>query len=1463
MIESSDKSKEPVRIPSTVNIELDKLPTLSRIPTHLNDSQLSAESVKEVFEKHADLKPFVHEAMKDTQAFSLLPLLRKNTLYLGTEDRITLRAVMIHGNIGVTNAHAISGWKVGDIFNCFEMVENSPVKYVGEVLQLNTKMDSCIFKLRDGRQFTSLLKHIPKKTDNANYDNMFGWLLYNFPDNSQVLTNVVVQTIASKMVDGHVKFGLLYGGHASGLSYGPVNSAPGLCGSAVIVTNPRIPRKIVAIHGAATMTEGLGVLLYQEMFEDFVAHSADHGITVLKHQCVQPVKPMRIGENFVIVGVPHDGEKILQQHHPSKTKLYKSPLALDEDSPFEPAILSKFDDRPMRDVDVFVEGVLKYDKRQCNLDQKELSIVVEEIADFYAAIIHQSGIRLKVLTKTEALNGVSYISQSNPLTRDTSSGYPWKHFTPSAKKDDFLVFNPDLKHWEISKNQYGQTLHHGIDGLIQAARRGERTAVVNVATLKDEPRKLKRIYETPETRVFWAAPLDKVIADRMYFHAAAAAIAATHEKHPIKIGINPQALGFHRLYQWLSNKSEYGFDLDTKNWDSTVPVCVMEQLYRVWNRIYEINDPNCTEEHQQIRKALHAHLVKPLVLLYDFVVQLPGGNISGQTMTAIDNSIVNHIYHYYAWRQIMARHGRRRDMTLESFHTHVASAFYGDDAVNAVDYHYVKLFSPQAYVEECAKFGVKCTPADKTTEPRVKHILELEFLKRNFVRATLPNGDPGPFFCGALQMDSFRKMLDYTVCSRGHDFWKERNVIKFDPETLGQVIACALIEATNYGRHFYDKLSQHLRERCREYGVVVTHWPSYIACYNLLWDLDLPNGNQDGQTMKSHSLKMTTQPAVAGEGGVASPQLHAAGTPVDRAEVPATRNSGMLDEFTGDYGTLPREIYEKDILIATIPWNSTQMAATPLWYQELTPQTINKYVGYFAAPYNAWAGGAVFTFSAIGTGFHGGKLLIVRFPPNYDLTTISSTQDLTVFHNESMDAKETMPIAKEIVDERNVLFHWRFETNEISRNGGTLGLFVLAPLINASNSVTSINVLVFGRPAPDFRISQLMPLPTLKEAPGYTPLFNDFFRLEGVRVTEPLTDVKITQVRVAASSQRFFTSGRMYGHVDGDGVPRHKRWRRYPRGVTHAVSVYGTSHPITTDWIDPLMQTQDDMNIVMEDYAADATAERNTGRPLTITYASQSAEDALGCQAHEVVKITNRACAAITTRSGLATTDTILDLRSQPAAGPDRRPMRNMNVGVFAQADYSTEIDVPLRWTPPVSESLVFFETTFYTCVVQTNNDPATPATTIGSSQTTHMIDTLSYVAKGVLLKGQALLFTAVDKDTNLPVEIFKLYHSGFVTASLSANNIIYKAENLRVTPYEMVPETTPIPMRPDMVMNRLLVQSRDRTDIQKARDDAVYARVMERLNLAQEERELSSRPSSSRSRHRDHPSGTLPGAEE
>lgn len=130
MIESADKSHIKT-IPSTASINLDKLPTLSQIPQHVNDSQLSDHSFKEVLASSDDLKPLMNEALKDAQAFSLVPLIRKNTIFIGVPDKIIVRGLMVYNSVGITNAHAVASWKQGDIFRCFEATQNGSVESGG------------------------------------------------------------------------------------------------------------------------------------------------------------------------------------------------------------------------------------------------------------------------------------------------------------------------------------------------------------------------------------------------------------------------------------------------------------------------------------------------------------------------------------------------------------------------------------------------------------------------------------------------------------------------------------------------------------------------------------------------------------------------------------------------------------------------------------------------------------------------------------------------------------------------------------------------------------------------------------------------------------------------------------------------------------------------------------------------------------------------------------------------------------------------------------------------------------------------------------------------------------------------------------------------------------------------------------------------------------------------------------
>ena len=74
--------------------------------------------------------------------------------------------------------------------------------------------------------------------------------------------------------------------------------------------------------------------------------------------------------------------------------------------------------------------------------------------------------------------------------------------------------------------------------------------------------------------------------------------------------------------------------------------------------------------------------------------------------------------------------------------------------------------------------------------------------------------------------------------------------------------------------------------------------------------------------------------------------------------------------------------------------------------------------------YNAFAGGFQFSLTIAGTGFHAGKLMVVRLPPNIHPTSLRRIQDVGAFPYYIIDPKTLETIVKSAMDQRDVMYHY-------------------------------------------------------------------------------------------------------------------------------------------------------------------------------------------------------------------------------------------------------------------------------------------------------------------------------------------------------------------------------------------------------------------------------------------------------
>jgi len=575
--------------------------------------------------------------------------------------------------------------------------------------------------------------------------------------------------------------------------------------------------------------------------------------TVLHHQMVKLLpEPVQYG-HVELIGVLWNGAEVLHQHHNTMTRLWRSPLSLTEPSDsdvFQPCALFDGDTRLPYYFDPFQNGADKFNHEFVDIDEPLADLCIEHVAEYYADLSFRKQFACRKMTKTEAINGISLFKTSSPLSRDTSAGFPWSQMRGVTKKGSFFDFDTTRQIWVLADSVHGRLLNDAVDANENAIRHGKRIAIVNIATLKDEPRKLKRIYDKPDTRVFYASPLDVVMLMRMYFHTASCCITETHRETPIKIGINPSGIDFHVLFENLTSVGDDAFDLDASGWDSTLPPYVIGQLYKIYNRIYEVCDPlaernpKLFEEQQNIRRRLRDHLTHPLVAYHDFVACYHGGNISGQTTTGLDNSLVNFVLSYYVYHKIVEQHHNRIFLQFSFFMSNVGLAIYGDDSVVVVSPALNKIVTPLRWIEGFRDVGISLTSADKLSDVEVvfKPVAQCQFLKRNFVRSERPNRTPG-MITGALEMDVFYKMLDYCMSGKAHDFFREPDVMRYDIRQMQSTAGTALLESANHGRQFFELMRAHLRRRSREFDLGIELF-SYSQAFDIIWNVETTIASQ-------------------------------------------------------------------------------------------------------------------------------------------------------------------------------------------------------------------------------------------------------------------------------------------------------------------------------------------------------------------------------------------------------------------------------------------------------------------------------------------------------------------------------------------------------------------------------------------------------------------------------------------
>jgi len=378
--------------------------------------------------------------------------------------------------------------------------------------------------------------------------------------------------------------------------------------------------------------------------------------------------------------------------------------------------------------------------RGCKTTHKPLDAkIMDKVID---TIVNRIWNRLKhkqanPLTLHQALNGVSSDAFTKGINANTSAGFG---FT-GLKNAYISIDENNVKHATAD-------LELRVSSIIDTYLSAQSVAPVYDASLKDEPRKLKKC-RTGETRVFFGAPLDHLLVSRMFLSPFYTAMVEDNETFCCAVGINmlSSSSTIARLLEHLSI-----IEGDYSKFDKVIPFDVSWAACTIMWKIFKLLGYN--ESAMKVIEGLLSDNLFVLICILQDLLKIAGLQPSGKYGTAEDNCLKNLIMIIYAWYL-------HPDLANINVFDCIVPVTYGDDVAIGVHSNVSSIFTPAYYADICrTEYEISFTDANKNTIFDFKSIHEVSFLKRTFEFDALY----GTWFA-PLSKDSLVKMLSWTIPS--------------------------------------------------------------------------------------------------------------------------------------------------------------------------------------------------------------------------------------------------------------------------------------------------------------------------------------------------------------------------------------------------------------------------------------------------------------------------------------------------------------------------------------------------------------------------------------------------------------------------------------------------------------------------------------------------------------------------
>lgn len=580
-------------------------------------------------------------------------------------------------------------------------------------------------------------------------------------------------------------------------------SCPGACGA--IIMKKRGQRPIYGMHVAGLSvdgpTSGRGVILTREAIEE-----------ALIPRVTVEMEDVELGEleesnmhfppevNIVALGTLR---KEQVPFIPKKTKIRKSLIhgKIGHEPATDVCILDKHDKRWLHDKTPLWYGVAKHGKLTTDFK----SSVVERCKNalwegWYAGL--EPLRKARRFTPEEACVGIPGDQRYYHIILSSSAGWPY-NTTQNKQKQDYVSFEVDKDLMPVKATIEGEVLEE-LKRKEELRRKGVMPLTLFIDTLKDERKLKEKVIKPGGTRVFCNGPIDYVISIRQNFLDFTAAFIERRHRLMHGVGITPNSPEWTSLaIRLLKHGANNIVTLDYSNFGPGFNSCVARAAGDIMVR-WVLENVEGTDEQEL--NVLLDECIHSTHLCGNLVYQQRAGSPSGAAFTTEINSIVNQLYVFIAWSELIGGF-----CMWEKFKANVELCVYGDDLIMSVSDEYIDRFNGQTITSFFADYGITATGASKQGDtPKCLPLWQSVFLKHGF-----GNHETRPHIYQA----KFVEETLYDVCQWIHECCDHKEA------TRENVISMMWL-AHGHGKKFFNRLLTDVNAALRRARIspVVISW---------------------------------------------------------------------------------------------------------------------------------------------------------------------------------------------------------------------------------------------------------------------------------------------------------------------------------------------------------------------------------------------------------------------------------------------------------------------------------------------------------------------------------------------------------------------------------------------------------------------------------------------------------------